>query len=367
MAMNIVLVGPTSPRFKGGIVHYTHNLYQELRRTHRVRLISYKRSYPKHFFPGVSTRDTSEKQLKVDGELSLIDWLSPLSWIKTATIISALKPDRVIFQWWTWFWGLPYFVILKIIRQKLPAARIICVAHNSTDHEQALFKRVISRLVLSLADAIVVHSREAKKSLGMSKTKIVVALHPLYDFFKTIAKPIKKTHSSVPRLLFFGHVRPYKGLDILLKALVSLWQRGRQVKLIVAGEFWEDKNRYLNLIPSTFRNDVLVIDRYLKNEEVGELFTNCEAVIIPYKSGYGSGPAKIALSFDKPLIATNVADNPDVFALGTCGLLVPANDIAALEGAVDRFLKEKKNYQEGINKIKQKLSWQKLAAEIIRV
>lgn len=360
--MEIMLVGPTSPRFKGGIVHYTYNLYRELIQQHRVTLISFSRSYPQRFFPGAQVADTSKQQFRITNEQPTLDWLNPLSWIRTARLINEKKPQFVIIQWWTWFWTLPYFVILLLIKVK-----IILIAHNPFDHEQALYKQWSSKLVLNFADKIVVHNSQMKKNLERvySSKKIILAYHPLYDFFrKTAARGKIKIRPF--QLLFFGHVREYKGLDILLRAMNLLWQKGAKINLVVAGEFWEDKTKYLALIPVKFKHHVKIVDRYLKNEEAAAYFAAAKAVVVPYRSGTGAGPAKIALAFDKPIIATPVADNPDLFKLANVGVLLKTPTPAELTKGIETILNKPANYyQAEIAKIKKQLTWKQLVYKIL--
>jgi len=365
--MKIVVIGPTAPLFKGGIVHYTENLCRELAlQKHTVKLFSFSRSYPKAFFPGAEVGDQSEAKLAALNEERVLDWLNPISYCQTARKIRQFAPDRVVFQWWTWFFALPYCLIL--LRLKLfSKIKIVVIAHNPFDHEVALYKNFASRLILGMANRILVPNRVLEQTLKQSypRTEIVLAFHPIYDFFKQLGEKIELIKLPHPRLLFFGHVRHYKGLDLLIEALVTLWERGEQVSLIVAGEFWEDKQKYLNLVPDKFRKNIAIIDRYLKNEEVDALFRQVEAVAIPYRSGSGSGPAKIALSYNKPLLATAVGDSPDLFAIGKIGELVKPGSVEELGAGVSKlFSKPLKRFVPVIKQIKLQLTWAELVRKI---
>jgi len=367
--MRIVVIGPTAPLYKGGIVHYTQNLCQALAdQKHRVKLISFKRGYPKTFFPGADLADRSQHKLAFPGEIPLLDWRNPLSYWQTYRAIKQHAPDRIVLQWWTWFWALPYLGILLPLKL-FSKVKIVVIAHNPFDHEQALYKNLASRLVLGMADRILVPNQKLVSSLKETfpGKEVILAYHPLYDFFKTIGQKINLIKLPSPRLLFFGHVRQYKGLDLLLEALVKLWEKGDSTGLVVAGEFWEDKKKYLDLVPKKFRKNLLIVDRYLKNEEVDSLFSQAEAVAIPYLTGSGSGPSKIALSYGKPLLATQVGDNPDLFALGEIGVLVKPNNVSALSDGIKKlFSHPLKRFQPAIESVKRELTWKSLVSKIVQ-
>lgn len=363
----IVLVGPTAKYFKGGIVHYTANLFAEFKKQgYPVKLVGFSRGYPKHFYPGLIDKHHP------GGDMELLDWLKPWSWYKTAKTIAKFKPQIVVWQWWTWFWTLPFFITIWILK-KLCRTKIVIIAHNPFDHEQALYKKWGSHLVLSQANTILVPSskmRKDLKSIFPNKT-VDIAFHPLYWFFKTRnpnqQQSQKKLKLNSPLLLFFGHVRRYKGLAVLLGALDYLWTRGKKINLLIVGEFWEDKEQYLKLVKSKYRKLVSVIDRYVADEEVQTYFAACDAVVVPYLSGSGSGPAKIALAFGKPLVATSVADNPDLFSIAKVGVMVKPGSKEDLAKAIALVLKNKNQYKREIKKVQLVLSWQNLVAKIVRL
>lgn len=368
--MRVVLIGPTAPRFKGGIVHYTQCLFAEFKRQkYAVTLFSFSRGYPRRFFPGAVPGFKTGKQPKNLSTVLSLDWANPWSWFQTAKLIAAKQPEVVVWQWWTWFWTVPFLITLWLLK-RFNAGKIVIIAHNPFDHEQALYKQWGSRLVLRQADVLLVPNRQMQKELKhlFPKKSVKVALHPLYDFFKTLKNANYPKHlakkSPSPLLLFFGHVRSYKGLKILLLALKQLWQQEKQVKLLVVGEFWENKQPYLQLIDPKHRQFVQIIDRYVSDKAVGKYFQKATAVVIPYLSGSGSGPAKIALAFNKPIIATRVADNPDLFRMAKVGELIKPNSVSELARAIIKVLANPNKYQTEIVKIKPLLSWQNLVNKI---
>ena len=370
----VVLVGPTRSYFKGGIVHYSQCLLAEFKRQkYPVKLIGFSRGYPKRFFPGVVTVNSPLSKKSQFGNakvLEILDWLNPWSWYSTAKTIAQDKPQIVVWQWWTWFWTVPFFATIWLLK-KLTKAKIVIIAHNPFDHEQALYKQWGSHLVLSQADLLLVPNKEMLKNLQQlfPDKAIRLAYHPLYTFFsrpKKVSQKVRVVKLPSPLLLFFGHVRHYKGLGVLLHSLNQLWEQGKKVNLLVVGEFWEDKQQYLDLIKPKFRPFVQIVDRYVQDTEVATYFDKADAVVIPYLYGSGSGPAKIALAFNKPLVATKVADNPDLFRLARIGEMVKPNSSKQLFQAISQVLANPGKYRAEIAKIKPLLSWKNLVNKIVQ-
>ena len=370
----IILFGPTAPKFKGGIVHYTYLLSKELERQNiSYNLISFSRAYPKRFFPGSKTEDKSELRFAVQNEVPILDWANPLSWWRTFRYIKNSPATKIIFQWWTWFWGVPYLFILlslKLFTKK----EIVVVAHNPQDHEGAFYKKILSHFVFFLADKIVAQTKSnlANFKKTYPQKKIVLGRLPIFDLFydKQISQgeAQQKLKVTSPLFLFFGHVREYKGLKILLRALGKYNLENKlKANLLIAGEFWEAKNEYQELIKELhLEKNVQIMEKYIANEEVGFFFEACDFVAIPYLEATGSGPAKVALAFKKPILATAVGDNVDVFSLGKVGEIVEANNVEAMAKGIKNILNaDKKVLSKNIDKVKKELSWTGLVKSIL--
>jgi len=310
--MRITLIGPVYP-FKGGIAHYTTMLNLAIREQgHEINIISFKRQYPKFLYPGASDKDPSEYMLKPDNVDPLIDSINPLTWLTTIATIRAYQPDILILQWWTSFWAPVWFLISKLVAIKTDV-KIVLICHNVISHEKRIFDRALTILGFSNITHFVVQSAEEKQKLKRFKpnANIYRFPHPPYKMFthykvsKQASRAVLKVADHAKILLFFGMIREYKGLDTLLRIMPKLIQKFPELKLIIAGEFWEEKSKYLNLIHNLeIKDQVLVFDYYIPNEEVGRYFSAADVIIAPYKELSGSGVLNLARGFNLPAIIT---------------------------------------------------------------
>jgi len=287
--------------------------YQALcKKSHDVLLVSFKRQYPHWLFPGRSDRDPSEKPLKVEGACYWIDSLNPLTWLNTFWHISRYQPDAVILQWWTTFWA-PVWYTLGVLNRLFLRRPLVVICHNVLPHEARWWDTLLARIVLRWGNRFVVQSAEEKRRLEslIPGAQIAVAPHPVYDMFAGEKIPKEEARKELglpldtPVLLFFGIVRKYKGLQDLLVALPSIQARLGRVVLVVAGEFWEDKQPYLEMIRRMGIDESVVIeDRYIPNEEVSIYFSASDALMALYRRVTGSGAIRMAQGFGLPVVTT---------------------------------------------------------------
>ena len=250
--MKIALLGPTYP-FRGGISHYTTLLCRALRQNHHVKFISFKRQYPKFLFPGKSDRDPSKNPVKIDNVYYVLDPFNPFTWIAVSRTIKEYKPDKLVIPWWVAFWTPQFWSILTMVKKHLNS-EIVFLCHNVVEHESNIFKKMASKAVLSKGDRFITHSKEETRRLydllGES-INAITAFHPTYAALsdnrctKEQAKETLGLSGNV--LLFFGFIRDYKGLGVLLDALPVILKH-KDLTLLVVGEFWKDKQGYLDKI-----------------------------------------------------------------------------------------------------------------------
>lgn len=342
--LRICLVGPTYP-YRGGISHYNTCLALELGAQHDIHVVNYSRLYPGFLFPGKTQLDESETALSVESE-RLIDSINPFTWIRAGFHIARLKPDAAIVQWWHPYFAPALFTICLILRI-MQRAKIIFICHNVVPHERSPIDRMLSRIAFSAAHGFVVQSKEDRDNLLKIRSRAPVAVnpHPLYDFFVRGRLTREDARSIVgaapgPLLLFFGYIRPYKGLGTLIEAMPVI--RGSiGATLLVVGEFYEDSGLYRRLVDELGLSDcVTFIDRYVGNEEVESFFVASDLVVLPYISATQSGIVQIAIAFDRPVIVTDVGGLPEVVSVGKTGFIVPPEDPPALAGAVVKFFEE---------------------------
>lgn len=335
----ICLVGPTHP-YRGGIAHHTTLLYNALTEHHDVLFVSYSRQYPKILFPGKSDKDPSTHSLKPAKVEYLIDSVNPFTWLRAANRIVRFKPDLLVIPWWVVFWFPQNLSIISRVKKKT-GCMLTLLCHNVIEHEASKLKTTLARYMLSKADRIITQSKQettrVRELLG-EDAPVITGFHPTYaplgvkEFDQNQARSILDIKGKV--LLFFGFVRPYKGLDVLLSAMPRVLAHHNAVLLIV-GEFWKDKGVYLEQIKRLgIGNSVKIFDDYVPNEKVGLYFAAADLVVQPYRSATGSGISQLAYGLNKPVIATRVGSLDEVIENGKNGRLVMPNDPDALAAAI---------------------------------
>jgi len=372
--MKICVIGPTYP-YRGGISHYNTLLCENLKKRHDVKSVSFKRLYPSFLYPGKDQKDLNSKiTIKTDSEY-LIDSINPLTWIYTFLSIKKEQPDILIFQWWTPFFTPVYFTISFLIRY-LTNTKILMICHNVLPHEKKKMDKILTKMVYKNADFFIVHSEEDLRNLRalIPNVDAKQTHHPTYDYFKTgnkinlhlRSKEELNLNQKNKTILFFGFVRDYKGLNYLIEAMPKVLEK-QKVDLLIVGEFWEDKEKYIDQIKQLgIENYVHIIDRYVPNEEVSLYFSVADVVVLPYISATQSGIIQIAYGFDKPVITTNVGGLPDVVKNGKTGFIVPSGDANALSKAIVSYFEGKKEreFQVNIKKQKDIFSWNKMVETI---
>ena len=313
-AGRLALVGPVYP-YRGGIAHYTTMLYRALKAScYEVLLVSLSRQYPQWLFPGASDRDPSEQAMRVDEARYWLDLVNPLTWVTTAFRLARYRPSVLIMQWWQGFWA-PLWLTLGVAVKLSGHTKICIVCHNVLPHEARPWDRWLARLVLGMADRVIVQSKsEREVILSLLPDACAESVpHPLYDMWADKAVPRDEARvrlalpPTAPVLLFFGLVREYKGLRYLLQALPAVQRALGNVHLLVVGEFWHEKQAYLDQIRQLGVADrVTVVDRYVPNEEVPLYFAAADVVTLPYVHATQSGVVQLAYGFGGPVITTHV-------------------------------------------------------------
>ena len=337
--MELSLLGPVYP-YRGGIAHHTACLARALEQAgHSVQVISFRKQYPAWLYPGASDRDPSRQPIQTPARF-VLDPFSPATWAKAAREITS--PTLVI-QWWTPFWGIPFTWLAHSLKQR--GRRVIFMVHNVLPHEPHLLDAWLAKMALRQGDAFVVHSpgqRAGLAALLPGKQAIQYVPHPLYDLFTSGMKPQGQARQqlglpeNLKMLLFFGMVRPYKGLDLLLEALGYLHVQGEIPFLLVAGECWGGAARYRQLITRLgLQEHVRLDDGYIPNEDVGLYFSSADCLAAPYLSATQSGVIGLAAGFGLPVLASQAAAQSWE---GYPGLqVVPTSSPAALSQAIRQW------------------------------
>ena len=371
-----IIIGPAYP-LRGGISESNQSLHNYFKKsTDNSLIISYSLQYPRFLFPG--------KKQVVDGPfkksntiLNLINTLNPFSWIKTVKLIIKEQPHYVIVRYWHPYFAICLsFIISKIRRNSIP---IIAWIDNVNPHESVPFQRFLTACFLKFCDAFMVMSNAVKDDLTQYKQsinkKIIVSSHPIYTVFgpsiekKQAKKNIGIIESSIQNndkyILFFGIIRKYKGLDLLLDVMGSKKVKEMNLKLIIAGEFYDSKKKYINKIRALdLKDSILLHDYYIKNEDVVNYFCATDIVVQPYLSATQSGVSMVAYNFNKPLILTKVGGLSEYVNHKIDGYLVNPNVESIVTALEDYYANNRESeFRDSIKKKKGLYSWQNLADE----
>lgn len=375
--MRIALIGPVYP-YRGGIAHYTTELYRVLRgHDHEVLMVSFKRQYPRWLYPGGNDRDPSESPFIIKEACYWIDSVNPFTWLTTLWRIRQYRPDLLVVQWWTTFLAPCFLTLLYLYRQVSSWSPVLAFCHNVLPHETRWWDSILTKAVLSLPTHHIVHSQEDKNRLLRLVPYAVVRVveFPPYHAFASLiceraqARYMLGLDQECPVLLFFGFVRPYKGLEYLIRAVHHV-RRYIPIHLLIVGEFWENKQRYLRQIEELGLSQyVTIVDRYVRNEEIGIYFGAANVVVLPYLETSQSAVLKIAFAMGVPVIASDVGGLRESVRDGVNGLLVRPGDSASLAYAILRY------FRDGLEpKMRQYVLegqgvdlWEKIVAEIERL
>jgi len=374
MSKKIVILGPAHPFRGGGITTFNERLAREfMGMGNEVTIYNFTLLYPSFLFPGKTQYATgpAPEDLTILQRLNSI-W--PLSWLKTGREIKALKPDLVVVRYWLPLMGPALGSVLRIVK-KNKHTKIVAITDNILPHEKRPGDTAFTKYFLKPCDAFITMSDKVMKDLKQFNVTVPVKKveHPLYDNFgKAVAKSEARQHLKLDQqdkiFLFFGFIRKYKGLDILLDAIKILkdnnFQNGH-FKLLVAGEFYDDQNIYLQQIQQLGISDnVIISSDFIEDNDVKYYFGASDVVIQPYRNATQSGVTPLAYHFEKPMIVTNVGALPDYVPNGKVGLVCEPNSQAIADSIIEYFNRGETHFLPFLQEEKKKYSWQKLAEAI---
>ena len=371
----IIIIGPAHPLRGGGITTFNQRLAKEFIDNGDDCLIySFSLLYPAFLFPGKSqyTDEPAPKDLKI---LPGINSVNPLNWLKVGNRIRRERPDIVVVRYWLPLLGPALGTILKKIK-KNGYTKIVCIADNIIPHEHRPGDKAFTKYFLKQCDAFITMSEKVMIDLRrfVSDKPARLVSHPLYDNFGDIISKIEareklklKTDDAI--ILFFGFIRKYKGLDILLDAMKVLKENPtskiQNLKLMIAGEFYGDEKLYLEQINRLGLNeDVILRTDFIPDSEVKYYVCAADVVIQPYRKATQSGVTPLAYHFEKPMIVTNVGGLPSLVPNQKAGLVTEPN-AQSIANAIVQFYQLGENYfLPHLRTEKQKLSWHSLVEAI---
>lgn len=375
--VRIVIVGPFYP-LRGGIAHFGASLAHALSaRGHAVFPISFSRLYPKLLFPGKSQEESGAEppRYPIRAE-ALLDSLNPLSWLKTARHILALKPDAVVFTHWMTFFAPCYATVMRYLKGRA-RTKLILLLHNFKPHEKRFGDDALLWLLTRLPDGYLTLSDKVKSDLLVTQPNAIAELspHPIYNIFgeamtKAEARRALGLSASQKVALFFGYIRKYKGLDLLLEAMPALIKIFPDFKLIVAGEFYADESAHREKIKSLgIAAHLLLATDYIPSNEVAKYFCAADCAVLPYRSATQSGVVPIAYHFELPVIVTNVGGLSEVAIDGKTGFVIEPNSAQAIVEGVKKFFdaRDAVDFAANIRAEKKKYSWEAFAEAVERL
>jgi len=361
--VKVALVGPTYPH-RGGIAHYTSLLAFHLNQCHTSRAYGFREQYPGWLFPGRSQLDPSPSPLvEVEARRWLIPWWPP-TWWQVWRDWLAWRPDVVVIQWWVPFMA-PMTAWLASRARHL-GIRVIMVCHNVLPHERSRLDTSLVRMALSRADRLIVHSivdRTQAEAL-LPGCAVEVAPFPSYADVRSAGWSREHARARVgvdgQVLLFFGFVRPYKGLMDLLDALPAVLAE-LDVTLLVVGEIWGEVESYHDRVKGLgLGSRVRFFDRYVSNDEMAMFFAAADLVVLPYREATGSAVLQLAFGFGVPVVATKTGSMAEAVDDGQTGFLVEAGDVESLSRAIVRFFHEGRaaEFRHNIRQNQKRFAWE---------
>jgi D-inositol-3-phosphate glycosyltransferase len=345
----VIIVGPAFP-LRGGIANFNEAFCRALNAAGiDAKIISFSLQYPGFLFPGKTQYDTGKGPQDIVIETK-INSVNPFNWLKVARQIKQEKPDYVVFRYWLPFMGPCLGTIAKCIKRGT-AITVIAITDNLIPHEKRPGDKLFTNYFVKQCDGFVAMSQAVLNDLKEFSTtdKKIVLPHPIYDIFgekmdKTRALNHLKLNVSDKHILFFGFIRKYKGLDLLLEAMADSRIKQLGVKLIVAGEYYEDATYYNQIIAKNkLENSVILKTEYIQPEEVRYYFCAADMIAQPYRTATQSGVTQIAYHFEKPMLVTNVGGLPEIVPHNKVGYVTEINSIAIADAILDFYTNNKEN------------------------
>ncbi|MBT8230061.1 MAG: glycosyltransferase [Bacteroidia bacterium] len=363
MSKKVVFIGPAHP-YRGGIAAFNENLAITFQNNGwTCKIFTFMQQYPNILFPGKDQFVHGERKPDLRIKRAIYS-TNPLNWLKISKQITKENPDIVITQYWMPFMAPAFGTILRGIKKALPATKCITVVHNFKPHESRIGDIQLNKFIANRTDLMVSLSPSVTRDISTSlPDKAILSLfHPIYDHYGTSissseARKKLQLEENCFYLLFFGLIRSYKGLEDLIQAL-ALVKSKRKFKLLIAGEFYENENKYLKQIEKLgLQEKIIIRNEYIPNEEVPDYFCACDLVVLPYKTATQSGVVPIAIHFEKQIIVTKVGSLTELireYQIGwTC-----ESDPKDLAEKIDLVLESGLNKHADFGSIRKELSWQ---------
>ena len=364
--MSIAILSPFYP-YRGGIAQFSARLYDALKVNHEVKAFSFSRLYPSVLFPGKTQFVEHKHEATSLPAERVLDSVQPFSYHETVRAIEKFQPDVLVIAYWMSFFAPAYAYVAKRLKKKI---KVIGLLHNALPHEPHFFDQPLARLFFNQCDAFVVMSDVVKRDLLALKPDATVCQtpHPLYDHFgdristESSRQQLGVCHDK-KTLLFFGLIRDYKGLDLLIDAMNVL---DDSTKLIIAGESYGSFDKYQKQIDQSRANErIKVINCYIDDLDIPIIFSAADLLVLPYKSATQSGVLPIAYHFEVPVVATDVGGLTAAIATTGTGIVCRPTAQSLADGIQEFFHSDRCHFIEAIRQEKKALSWEHFAELLI--
>lgn len=368
MAKKVIIIGPAHP-LRGGLASFDQRLCQQFQQEGwDASIFSFSLQYPSFIFPGTTqySSDPAPEGIKI---FSIINSIHPFNWWHVGHLLKEMKPDLIVVRFWLPLMGPALGTILRRVR-KNKKTRIVAITDNVIPHEKRPGDKPFTQYFLNSCDAFITMSEKVLSDLRIFEKdkQAMQVLHPLYDNFgAAVSQSEARKHLGISEdkklLLFFGFIRPYKGLDLLLRALKEI--KDPSIQLLVAGEFYEDANTYKTLIDELGIRDKLILKTdFIPDSEVKYYLCAADVVVQPYKNATQSGVTPLSYHYEKPMIVTNVGGLPSLVPHEKAGLVCEP-DPHSIANAITRFFElGQAFFLPGLKQEKTKYSWEKLVSAI---
>lgn len=368
----IIIVGPAYPLRGGGMSTFNERLARAFQQAgHSVSIYTFSLQYPSFLFPGTSQYSTEAPPLGLDIKV-VINSINPLNWVKVGNLIREERPDIIVVRYWLPFMGPCFGTILRIAK-KNRHSKVVCIADNVIPHEKRKGDLAFTKYFIGPVDAFITMSKNVLNDLtkfNITKPAEYIP-HPLYDNFgEKISMTDARTQLDIPLdqpvMLFFGFIRKYKGLDILLEAMALLKDKMPALKLLIAGEFYEDKKQYDELIKALGLSESLILrTSFIPDSEIKNYFCAADLVVQPYRNATQSGVTPLAYHFEVPMVVTNVGGLPAMVPHNKVGLVAEPTPQSIADSIVQHFQKKENWFLDDLKEEKKKYSWEIMVNKII--
>jgi len=372
MNKRVIIIGPAHP-LRGGLASFNERLARQFQQNgYEVSIYTFSLQYPKVLFPGKTQYSSEPAPAGLDINVC-INSINPFNWWQVGNKLRQLQPDLIVVRYWLPFMAPALGTILKRVR-KNKFTKVVCIADNIIPHEKHAGADQLTRYFIRSIHAFITMSRKVMDDLRKFTNKPAeVAVHPLYDNFgEQLSKTTAREKIGLPPtekiILFFGFIRHYKGLDILLKAMAEPVMRTSGIKLLVAGEFYEDRKQYDELIAVLGVQDQLILRTdFIADSEVKYYLSAADFVIQPYRDATQSGVTPLAYHFEKPMLVTNVGGLADMVPHNKAGIVTQPEPAAIAAGILELYAKGEPFFLAGLQEEKKKYSWQLLTDKILQL